>query len=144
MHKPPHNSLFVVVLPSPEQCLRGIRRGFLSSPNMVACSRLRDSGESEKSFKNKKTRGGWGETGRPFSHFSRRHRPLCQVARVLFSLCSFNTSPLYYLRAWHRLSTWIHLILVRKSPQTFGRLYLTKTVVGKSASISRYWFCVPD
>ena len=27
----------------------------------LACSRLRDSGESEKSFKNKKTRGGWGE-----------------------------------------------------------------------------------
>ena len=38
----------------------------------------------------KKTRGSWGETG--------------QVARVLFSLCSFNTSPLYYLRAWHRLN----------------------------------------
>ena len=52
----------------------------------VPCSRLRDSGESEKSFKNKKTRGGWGETD-------------------LFSLCSFNTSPLYYLRAWHRLTT---------------------------------------
>ena len=75
---------------------------------------------------------------------ARRHRPLCQVARFLFSLCSFNTFPLYYLRAWHRLPTWIHLILVRKSPQAFGRLYLTKTVVGKSASISRYWFCVPD
>ena len=41
------------------------------------------------------------------SHFSRRHhRPLSQVARVLFSLCSFNTSPLYYLRAWHRLNFW--------------------------------------
>ena len=37
------------------------------------------------------------------THFSRRHRPLSQVARVLFSLCSFNSSPLYYLRAWHRL-----------------------------------------
>ena len=37
------------------------------------------------------------------SHFSRRHRPLSQVVRVLFSLCSFNTSPLYYPRAWHRL-----------------------------------------
>ena len=30
----------------------------------VPCSRIRDSGESEKSFKNKKTRGGWGETAR--------------------------------------------------------------------------------
>ena len=35
------------------------------------------------------------------------HRPLSQVARVLFSLCSFNTSSLYYLRAWHRLY-WTH------------------------------------
>ena len=34
-----------------------------------------------------------------------RAGPLSQVARVLFSLCSFNTSPLYYLRAWHRLCT---------------------------------------
>ena len=50
---------------------------------------LDNSGENEKSFKHKKTRGG--------------HRPLCQVVRVLLSLCSFNTSPLYYLRAWHRL-----------------------------------------
>ena len=52
----------------------------------IACSRLRDSGESEKSFKDKKTRGGWGERGSGafLSHFSRRHRPLCQVARVLF------------------------------------------------------------
>ena len=30
----------------------------------VPFPRLRDSGESEKSFKNKKTRGGWGETAR--------------------------------------------------------------------------------
>ena len=30
----------------------------------------------------RKTRGGWGETGR-------RHRTLSQVAHVLFSLCSF-------------------------------------------------------
>ena len=29
--------------------------------------------------------------------------PLGQVVRVLLSLCSFNTSPLYHLRAWHRL-----------------------------------------
>ena len=36
----------------------------------------------------RKTRGGWGETR--LTHFSRRHRPLSQVARVLFSLCSFQ------------------------------------------------------
>ena len=53
-------------------------QGEFSSWILLAFSRLRDSGESEKSFKNKKTHGG----------------PLCQVARVLFSLCSFNTSPL--------------------------------------------------
>ena len=27
---------------------------------------------------------------RGLSHFSRRHRPLSQVTRVLFSLCSFE------------------------------------------------------
>ena len=64
----------------------------------LACSRLRDSGESEKAFKNKKTRGA-GERR------DGRHRPLCQVARVLFSLCLFNTSPLYYVRGWHRLGS---------------------------------------
>ena len=35
------------------------------------------------------------------SHFSRRHRPLSQVVRVLFYLFM---CPLYYLRAWHRLA----------------------------------------
>ena len=67
-------------------------QGEFSSWILLAFSRLRDSGEIEKSFKNKKTHGG----------------PLCQVARVLFSLCSFNTSPLSticILRAWHRLGS---------------------------------------
>ena len=27
------------------------------------------------------------------SHFSRRHRPLSQIARVIFSLCSFQYVP---------------------------------------------------
>ena len=60
----------------------------------LACSRLRDGGEI-RSVKKKmqKKSGGWGGTGRhptppPFSYF--------RFAR-------FNTSPLYYLRAWHRL-----------------------------------------
>ena len=50
----------------------------------LACSRLRDGGG--KSFSNEKSekRAGAGER-----HFSRRHRPLSQVVRVLFSLCSF-------------------------------------------------------
>ena len=44
-------------------------------PKRVACSRRWDSSESEKSFKNKKTRGGWGETG-----------PLPSRARHIFAL----------------------------------------------------------
>ena len=46
----------------------------------------------------RKTRGGWRETG----HFSRRHRPLSQVVRVLISLLILSHY-VYYLRAWHRL-----------------------------------------
>ena len=51
-----------------------------STRRMLACSRLQDSGE--KSFSKKKCEkcAGAGE---------RRHRPVSQVARVLFSLCSF-------------------------------------------------------
>ena len=48
--------------------------------SFVACSRLRDSGES-----------------------SRRHRPLSQVVRVLISLL-ISSHYVHYLRAWHRLS----------------------------------------
>ena len=66
----------------------------------LACSRLRDGGE--KSFSKKKmrkTRWGWGETRPPFPSGARR-------------FARFNTSPLYYLRAWHRLhrgesKTWL-------------------------------------
>ena len=36
------------------------------------------------------------------SHFSRRHRSPSGPARLIFALL-FNTSPLYHLRAWHRL-----------------------------------------
>ena len=36
------------------------------------------------------------------SHFSRRHRPLSQVVRVLISLL-IRSHYVYYLRAWHRL-----------------------------------------
>ena len=59
----------------------------------LACSRLRDSGESEKSFKNKKTRGGWGETIAPFAK-----------SRASYFRFARFTSALYYLRAWHRLN----------------------------------------
>ena len=53
----------------------------------------------------RKTRGGWRETGR---HFSRRHRPLSQVVRVLISLLIRSH---YYLRAWHRLIM-IHIVIL--------------------------------
>ena len=59
----------------------------------LAFSRLRDSGESEKSFKNKKTRGGWGETIAPFAK-----------SRASYFRFARFTSALYYLRAWHRLN----------------------------------------
>ena len=50
-----------------------------TTPKSLACSRLRDS---ERSFRKRKCeiRSGAGE---------RRHHPLSQVARFLFSLCSF-------------------------------------------------------
>ena len=38
----------------------------------------------------------------PLSHFSRRHRSPSRPVRLIFTLL-FNTSPLYHLRAWHRL-----------------------------------------
>ena len=48
--------------------------------NSSLCSRLRDSVESEKAFKNKKTRGRGGETGRP------PPPPLPSRARLIFAL----------------------------------------------------------
>ena len=63
----------------------------------LACSRLRDGGG--KSFSNEKSekRAGAGERqdggALSLSHFSRRLRPLSQVVRVLFSLCSFSYVP---------------------------------------------------
>ena len=48
-------------------------------------------------------------------HFSRRHRPLSQVVRVLFRFARFNTFPLYYLRAWHRLIFCVHIAGVKNN-----------------------------
>ena len=56
----------------------------------LACSRLRDGGgKSSKLIRNAKNARGLGRDRAALSHFSRRHRPLSQVGRVLFSLCSF-------------------------------------------------------
>ena len=57
----------------------------------------------------RKTRGGWGETGwRPVSPqppriFPAATTPFPKSRASYFRFARFNTSPLYYLRAWHRL-----------------------------------------
>ena len=69
----------------------------------LACSRLRDE------EKMRKTRGGWGETGRrpvspqPPRIFPAATTPFPKSRASYFRFARFNTSPLYYLRAWHRL-----------------------------------------
>ena len=82
----------------------------------VACSRLRDSGEKSFSKKKWEKRAGAGERRGGASHFSHRHRPLSQVARVLFSLYSFNTSPLYYLRAWSLAQANVNAVMQVNNP----------------------------
>ena len=63
---------------------------------VLACSRLRDGGG--KSFSNKKCeeRAGAGERQGCTAPFPKSCASYFRFAR-------FNTSPLYYLRAWHRL-----------------------------------------
>ena len=52
----------------------------------------------------RKTRGGWGETGRWLSLiFLAATAPFPKSRSSYFRSARFNTSPLYYLRAWHRL-----------------------------------------
>ena len=48
----------------------------------------------------RKTRGGWGETGLPFLAAT---APFPKSRACYFRFARFNTSALYYLRAWHRL-----------------------------------------
>ena len=60
--------------------------GFTRLKEVLACSRLRDSGEKSFSIKKCEKRIGAGRT--------------C----LIFRSARFNTSPLYYLRAWHRLT----------------------------------------
>ena len=64
----------------------------------VACSRLRDGGG--KSFSNKKCekRAGLGR-----DIFPAATAPFPKSCASYFRFTRFNTFPLYYLRAWHRL-----------------------------------------
>ena len=72
--------------------------------SLLACSRLRDSGE--KSFSNKKCEklAGAGERqgGAATAPFPKSRPSYFRFAR-------FNTSALYYLRAWHRLRAFIQI-----------------------------------
>ena len=63
----------------------------------LACSRLRDGGG--KSFSNKKCekRAGAGE------RLPAATAPFLKSCASYFRFARFNTFPLYYLRAWHRL-----------------------------------------
>ena len=51
----------------------------------------------------RKTRGGWGETGRLSPIFLVATAPFPKSSASYFRFARFNTSALYYLRAWHRL-----------------------------------------
>ena len=68
----------------------GTRRYVMASPR-AACSRLRDSVKSRSVKRNAKNARGLGRDPFPKSRAS------------YFRFARFNTSALYYLRAWHRL-----------------------------------------
>ena len=81
----------------------------------------------------RKTRGGWGKTGLPHAHFSRRHRTLSQVARVLFRSARFNTSPLYILSESLAQATMLRVLLATFKPvlQQFRLLQVAKNCCKK-------------
>ena len=73
------------------------RKAVLNSYQTLACSRLRDSGEKSFSKKKCEKRAGAGERqGAATAPFPKSRASYFRFAR-------FNMSPLYYLRAWHRL-----------------------------------------
>ena len=51
----------------------------------------------------RKTRGGWGETGRLSPIFPAATVPFPKSCASYFRFTRFNTFPLYHLRTWHRL-----------------------------------------
>ena len=71
---------------------------------LLACSRLRDSGEKSFSKKKCEKRAGAGERqGHFFPIFLAATAPFLKSRASYFRFARFNTSALYYLRAWHRL-----------------------------------------
>jgi len=71
-----------------------------TSRSGVACSRLRDGGG--KSFSNKKCEKRAGARERQ-GIFPVAIAPFTKPCASYFRFARFNTFPLYYLRAWHRL-----------------------------------------
>ena len=67
---------------------------------LLACSRLRDGGE--KSFSKKKCEKRAG-AGKRHPIFPAATAPFHKSRASYFRSARFNTSALYYLRAWHRL-----------------------------------------
>ena len=72
----------------------------LFSSRAVACSRLRDGGGKSFSNKKSKKRAGAGERQGVFPAAT---APFPKSRASFFCFARFNTFPLYYLRAWHRL-----------------------------------------
>ena len=56
---------------------------------------------------------------------------ILDMCHVEFSLCSFNTSPLYYLRAWHRLTKPLSRIQSLSEPR--GGSKMAKPIFSNSA-----------
>ena len=69
----------------------------------------------------RKTRGGWGETGR------RSHIELQKSRASYFRFARFNTSPLYYLRAWHRLR-WLRPVKTKARLRSDTYFFMTRTL----------------
>ena len=66
----------------------------------------------------RKTRGGWGETGR------RSHIELQKSRASYFRFARFNTSPLYYLRAWH----WLRPVMTKVRLRSDTYFFMTRTL----------------
>ena len=100
------------------------RKTVLNSYQMLACSRLRDSGEKSFSKKKCEKRAGAGERqGAATAPFPKSRASYFRFAR-------FNMSPLYYLRAWHRL------IRRENLEDVFELAFKEKTGTSKLATVS--------